>query len=301
MSFRDSWVEQDNSMGADAEVVNQIANAVIQNEKDIDSAKKNIPTKISQLENDTGYITESAIPEKLSEFENDKGFITDEALPKKVSQLENDAGYVTKTELVYDTIIHSQEEWDAMIASSNWNGAKNILLKCNIDIRMGTSDEQGSLKIPLTVSAIDGNHYNILIFYTDIQPFETYAPRLCLFNIRSLQLVKSKWTYIKTLHHCSLNIIQGSSVQNSTNIVNCSASFGNDGTLVGCDTILLDSASMERINNSEYEVLVDCTNVIYEKTKLSEFDDYDTIIGGINSVLDELHSYAQSKITGGEA
>lgn len=189
----------------------------------------------------------------------------------KISDLENDVGYITKTELVYDTIIHSQEEWDAMTSTENWNGASNILLKCSINIQMGTRDKQGSLKIPLNVCTIDGNHCSIWVFYTDIQPIETYSPRLCLFNIGNFQLVKSKWTHIRTIHHCNLNIIQSSSIQYSTNIVNCSASFGDDGTLVGCDTILLDSDSMERIKNSEYEVLVDCTNVIYEKTKQSEF------------------------------
>ena len=54
-----------------------------------------IPTKLSQLANDTGFITSSALPTKISQLTNDTGFITSAALPTKVSQLVNDAGYVT--------------------------------------------------------------------------------------------------------------------------------------------------------------------------------------------------------------
>ena len=54
-----------------------------------------LPTKVSQLTNDTGFITSAALPTKLSQFTNDTGFITSAALPTKVSQLVNDAGYVT--------------------------------------------------------------------------------------------------------------------------------------------------------------------------------------------------------------
>lgn len=54
-----------------------------------------IPTKVSQLENDAGYITASAIPSQVSEFENDAGYITASAIPSDVSYFNNDVGYVT--------------------------------------------------------------------------------------------------------------------------------------------------------------------------------------------------------------
>lgn len=59
-----------------------------------------IPKKVSDLENDTGFITEDGVPKgdiptKVSELENDSGFITDESVPKKVSELQNDTGFVT--------------------------------------------------------------------------------------------------------------------------------------------------------------------------------------------------------------
>lgn len=72
-----------------------------------------IPDKTSQLDNDSGYITNSAltdyakkteIPTKTSELTNDSGYITNTALepyaktvdvPTKTSQLTNDSNYIT--------------------------------------------------------------------------------------------------------------------------------------------------------------------------------------------------------------
>lgn len=64
-----------------------------------------IPTKVSELENDTGFITEENLPEmpevptKTSELVNDSGYITDEDVPKKVSELENDSGFITTNDI----------------------------------------------------------------------------------------------------------------------------------------------------------------------------------------------------------
>lgn len=56
-------------------------------------------TKVSELENDAGYITQEDIPHipsKTSELTNDSGFITDGDIPTKTSDLENDSGYITE-------------------------------------------------------------------------------------------------------------------------------------------------------------------------------------------------------------
>ena len=56
-----------------------------------------IPTKTSQLTNDTGFITNAdiSIPSKTSQLTNDSGFITNAAIPTKTSQLTNDSGFIT--------------------------------------------------------------------------------------------------------------------------------------------------------------------------------------------------------------
>ena len=91
-----------------------------------------IPTKISQLENDSGYLTtapdtssfitkeeveekllnkvdklalnskanKNEIPTKISQLENDSGYLTkDSNFPTKVSQLENDSGYLLSKDI----------------------------------------------------------------------------------------------------------------------------------------------------------------------------------------------------------
>lgn len=61
-----------------------------------------IPTRTSDLINDSGFITESDIPEiptKTSDLTNDSGFITSSDLPTKVSDLENDVPYADKNDV----------------------------------------------------------------------------------------------------------------------------------------------------------------------------------------------------------
>ena len=48
--------------------------------------------------------TADTIPTKTSELENDSGFITASDLPTKTSQLENDSGYITADDLPADEL-----------------------------------------------------------------------------------------------------------------------------------------------------------------------------------------------------
>jgi len=74
-------------------------------------APPSVPTKLSELENDTEFITENdipalpTVPTKLSELENDAEFITENdipappSVPTKLSELENDTEFVTTNDL----------------------------------------------------------------------------------------------------------------------------------------------------------------------------------------------------------
>lgn len=64
------------------------------------SAIPTVPTKTSDLTNDSGYITSSAIPSNVSAFTNDAGYITSSAIPSvptKTSDLTNDSGFITSS------------------------------------------------------------------------------------------------------------------------------------------------------------------------------------------------------------
>ena len=64
-----------------------------------------IPSKTSQLTNDSGFITNAdiSIPTKTSQLTNDSGFITNAAIPTKTSQLTNDSGFITNADISIPT------------------------------------------------------------------------------------------------------------------------------------------------------------------------------------------------------
>lgn len=61
--------------------------------------ENDIPTKTSQLENDSGFALSLDIPTKVSELENDNDFATVSEIPTKLSELENDSGYAKETDV----------------------------------------------------------------------------------------------------------------------------------------------------------------------------------------------------------
>ena len=64
-----------------------------------------VPLKVSELINDTGFITNAGIPSKTSQLTNDTGFITnaDISIPTKTSQLTNDSGFITNADISIPT------------------------------------------------------------------------------------------------------------------------------------------------------------------------------------------------------
>ena len=54
-----------------------------------------IPTKTSDLTNDSNFATVSQIPTNNNQLTNGAGYITSASLPTKVSDLTNDSGYIT--------------------------------------------------------------------------------------------------------------------------------------------------------------------------------------------------------------
>ena len=62
-----------------------------------------IPTKLSEFDNDTEFITAASLPTKLSDLTNDEEFITSADIPTNVSDFYNDSGYITLADLpIYD-------------------------------------------------------------------------------------------------------------------------------------------------------------------------------------------------------
>jgi hypothetical protein len=77
--------------------------------------KKELPTKTSELTNDSGFITEEAIPTKTSELTNDSGFITESIDTLPVGSIVDYEG---------DTVPDGYEEAASIVESgSNENGS----------------------------------------------------------------------------------------------------------------------------------------------------------------------------------
>lgn len=112
------------SAGGNVDSVNGKTGVVVLNADDVGALSSTtvIPDKTSQLDNDSGFITNSAltdyakkteIPTKTSQLTNDSGFITDAALtdyakttdiPTKTSQLDNDSHYITASEVPVQSV-----------------------------------------------------------------------------------------------------------------------------------------------------------------------------------------------------
>lgn len=86
-----------------------------------------VPTKTSELTNDSGFITAEALPEfqnvptKVSELTNDTGYITSADIPTKVSQLTNDSSFITEegVQSKIDTALTSVYKWKGSIANKD--------------------------------------------------------------------------------------------------------------------------------------------------------------------------------------
>ena len=93
-----------------------------------------IPTKVSDLENDSGFITDESVPKKVSELENDSGFITDESVPKKVSELQNDVGFITSDRIPKHFPVKYARK-NISLVKDNWMyGAHPNLVEDNIHL-----------------------------------------------------------------------------------------------------------------------------------------------------------------------
>jgi hypothetical protein len=71
-------------------------NITISEENEISAT---VPTKTSDLTNDSGFITNGDIPTKTSDLTNDSGFITSADVPTKTSDLTNDSGFITASDI----------------------------------------------------------------------------------------------------------------------------------------------------------------------------------------------------------
>lgn len=135
-----------------------------------------VPTKVSQLQNDSGFVTESAIPTKTSELNNDSGFITASAIPSipsKTSELTNDSGFITSTAIANKV---DKEAGKGLSTEDYTTAEKTKLAGLSAPTKTtfttngwtnGTFTTAANGKTPIAVMRKDGSNYGIAL--VDVQ------------------------------------------------------------------------------------------------------------------------------------
>lgn len=89
-----------------------------------------VPTKTSDLTNDSNFATTSDIPTKTSDLTNDSNFATTSDIPTKTSQLENDSGFITASDIPTIPTKTSQLTNDSGFAktteANTWTGVQTF-------------------------------------------------------------------------------------------------------------------------------------------------------------------------------
>lgn len=83
--------------------------------------KTDIPTKTSELENDSGFVTSSDVEESLSAYQPISGmneYALNADIPTKTSELINDSGYITSSQIDFSDY-YTKEETNATFATKN--------------------------------------------------------------------------------------------------------------------------------------------------------------------------------------
>ena len=111
-----------------------------------------IPTKTSQLANDSNFVVANQLPTKTSDLINDSGFVTEEDVPTKTSQLTNDSNFATRSELPTKT---SDLTNDSGFVNENTSALTNYEVKTNVgtSIAMTLDSTNYKLKLDLKNSA----------------------------------------------------------------------------------------------------------------------------------------------------
>ena len=118
---------------AQAETNAEVEEALTQLNSDMSQAK----TDISGLQEDVADLETAVldIPTKISELENDSGFVTEAAIPTKISQLENDDNTVKDADYVHTDNNYTDEDKTKLSNMSEY------------ELPVATSDTLGGVKL----------------------------------------------------------------------------------------------------------------------------------------------------------
>ena len=237
-----------------------------------------VPTKLSQLVNDVGYITEKDIP-KVN-------------VPTKLSELSNDIASVMP---FYDTVINSQEEFDLMLASENWNGAKNVFLNCSVGIGEGGGSSALSVNIPNNVLLINGNGHSISGDYCDL--CGSYKTVIKNTHLNITRGYISDFYGLVNCHFYEQFPGMPAHISWVLNFINCDCADECGAVLADCNNVWMTTEQADKFDTSGCSPYA---KIYITDTIPSEVDkEYvDKIVGDIDSVLDSILAIENSFMGG---
>ena len=112
ISIADGSISIDDTVALKAEIPTKTSD--LTNDSNFATVSQ-IPTAVGQLANDAGYVTSNQIPTKTSELENDTNFATVSQIPTAVGQLENNVGYIKLSDTRDTLVIETQDGRDYRI------------------------------------------------------------------------------------------------------------------------------------------------------------------------------------------
>lgn len=137
----------------------------------------NVPTKTSDLSNDSGFITQADVPTKTSQLTNDSNFATTAQIPTvptKVSQLQNDSGFVTSAAIPTNVSALTNDAGYAKTSEVNASVANAKATKVEFTATNwtnGTFTTAANGKMPTGVMRKNGSNYGAVL--VDVQVIGT--------------------------------------------------------------------------------------------------------------------------------
>lgn len=157
-----------------------------------------LPTKTSQLTNDSGFITEDDLPTKLSDFENDTGYLPGSALVAAYDT--SSGGYAVGEKCSYGgklyictSEVSEDDEWDA----SSWREANLDEIVEAAYIQAHPDWNEDDPEDPAFIK----NKPNIRFKVEDIEPSDSDDENIILFNLkdRSINVITADILGDKTI------------------------------------------------------------------------------------------------------
>ena len=132
-----------------------------------------VPTKVSDLSNDTWFITSSSLPTKVSDLQNDTWFITSSSLPTATSDLTNDSWYITSADIPTNVSDFTNDAWYITSASLPTVNNNKITIQKNgtkvDDFTLNqSSDKTINIAVPTKTSDITNDSWYITKSVNDL-------------------------------------------------------------------------------------------------------------------------------------